>query len=65
MPNLIDWIEEQMARDDEDRGKQSYRLRILYEESGVAERRALDDALICICGYSFETACDRSSEDAQ
>ena len=55
MPNLVDWIEHQMARDDEDRGKQSYRLRVVYEESGPAERKALDDAMICICGYSLET----------
>jgi hypothetical protein len=62
MPNLIDWIEQQMARDDEDRAKQSYKLRVLYEECADAERRALDDALICICGYSFETALGSSSD---
>lgn len=63
MPTLIDWIESQMLADDEDRRKESTKLRDLYELSSPAERRVLDDALIHICGYSFQTALGSSSED--
>jgi hypothetical protein len=63
LPNLIDWVEQEMSSDQEDREKQSSKLRMLYEESGPVERQVLDDALICLCGYSFATALTRSSED--
>ena len=63
MPTLIDWIEQQMAIDDEDRGKQSLALRWIYESSSPPQRQALNDALICLCGYSFDRALESSSED--
>lgn len=65
MPDLIDWIEEQMANDDEDRVKQSRKLRELYEDCAPAQRRAMDDALICICGYSIASALERCSDEPE
>lgn len=59
--NIIDWIEHEMAIDDEDRHDQSRRLLDLYASAGAAEKRAIDDALICLCGWSMESAINGAS----
>ena len=53
--NLIDKIEEQMRTDDADRDKQSEELKTQYENASESEKKAIDDALISICGWSLET----------
>jgi hypothetical protein len=63
MNTLIDWIESQMMTDDEDRAKQSSKLRDLYETATAEQREILDDALICICGYSLKSALSSLADD--
>jgi hypothetical protein len=53
--SIIDDIETWMMSDTEDREDQSARLVDDYKQSNNAERRAVDRALVCICGYSLET----------
>ncbi len=62
MPTLIDRTEAQMFADDEDRSKESMKLRDLYELSSPAERQVLDDALVHTCGYSLEAVLGSSPE---
>lgn len=49
---LIERIYEEMLSDDED---DSDRLKALYEQATPDQKKVLDDALICICGYSLQT----------
>jgi len=53
--NLIEGIHYLMSNDDEDPQKQSDQLEALYEISTDAQKKAIDNALICICGYSLDT----------
>jgi len=52
---LIDKIEQEMLFDTEDRLNQSARLAQIYYDATEPQRRAIDRALICICGYSLLT----------
>jgi hypothetical protein len=58
--NLIDYIEEEMRNDDEDREKESRRLVQDYEAASEAEKRAIDGALICLCGWSLPTLIEKA-----
>ncbi len=53
--NTIEGIFTLMQKDEEDPQKQSDQLEALYEISTDAQKKAIDNALICICGYSLDT----------
>lgn len=52
---MIEGILTLMQKDDEDPIKQSEQLEGLYEISTDTQKKAIDNALICICGYSLDT----------
>jgi hypothetical protein len=53
--NAIDLISKEMTGDDADRNDQSERLVRVYNQAGPVEKKAIDDALICICGWSLRS----------
>lgn len=55
MDNIIEGIFALMGEDDEDPIKQSESLEALYEISTDTQKKAIDNAFICICGYSLDT----------
>ena len=55
MTSLIENIFVLMGDDDADPIKQSEKLEALYEISTDTQKKAIDNALICICGYSLDT----------
>ncbi len=55
MDNIIEGILTLMQNDDEDPQKQSESLEALYEISTDTQKKAIDNAFICICGYSLDT----------
>lgn len=59
--NLVDTIQEEIRNDDADTTKQSAILEDLYKQASESERRAIDDAIICLCGWSLSTLLDRVS----
>ncbi len=62
--NTIARIFTLMSNDNEDQFKQSEQLEALYEISTDTQKKAIDNALICICGYSLYTIIN-SPEDIQ
>jgi predicted transcriptional regulator len=50
--SLVSQIQRQMESDDTD---DSDRLEVLYENADEKGKALLDDALICLCGYSFKS----------
>lgn len=54
MDNLIEGVLTLM-NNDEDQTKQSESLEALYEISTDTQKKAIDNAFICICGYSLDT----------
>lgn len=58
--SVIDRIETAMASDDADRCEQSERLRALYASVDPTVRAAIDEAMICICGWRLATLLARS-----
>jgi hypothetical protein len=65
MPTLIGWIHNEMNEHDGNRMKQSALLRYHYECCNSRERKAIDDALICICGFSLLTAIQNVRMDTE
>lgn len=63
--NLIDTIAEEIRNDDVDTDDQSARLERLYAEADAAGRGVLDDAFICLCGYSLHTLISFMAEREQ
>ena len=57
--NLIERITKLILSDDECTEKQSDILKNTYEDATPEAQAAIDDALICICGYSLKTLLDR------
>lgn len=55
MDNIIEGISTLMQNDDEDPIKQSDSLEALYEISTDTQKKAIDNAFICICGYTLDT----------
>ncbi len=53
--NSISTIFTLMSKDSEDPFKQSEQLEALYEISTATQKKAIDNAMICICGYSLDT----------
>ncbi len=60
--NLIEGINELMGIDEEDPTKQSDQLEALYEISTDTQKKAIDNAFICICGYSLDTLINNPEE---
>lgn len=56
--SLIETIYDHMGSDDED---DSERLIALYQRATPDQKQVLDDALICLCGYSFTTLTGRAT----
>ncbi len=55
MNSHIELISLLINNDTEDPEDQSQRLESLYEIATDTQKKAIDNALICICGYSFDT----------
>jgi len=55
LDNLIEGIHYLMSNDSEDPQKQSDQLEALYDISTYIQKKAIDNAMICICGYSLDT----------
>lgn len=53
--NLIETIFDLMGYDEEDQTKQSEQLEALYEVCTDTQKKAIDNAMICLCGYSLDT----------
>ena len=53
--NAIEHILYLMQNDTEDTEKQSDQLEALYEISTDTQKKAINNAFICICGYSLDT----------
>lgn len=53
--NLIEQVLEAMQTDDENSDKQSRILKRDYEAATAAQRLAIDNAFICLCGWSLKT----------
>jgi len=53
--NHIEIILKQMQNDDGADQRQSDRLERLYNEASESQKWAIDEALMCICGWCFET----------
>ena len=53
--NTLTTIFTLMSKDCEDPFKQSEALEALYEISTATQKKAIDNAFICICGYSLDT----------
>ena len=53
--NTISTIFTLMSKDNEDPFKQSEQIESLYEIATNTQKKAIDNALICICGYSLDT----------
>lgn len=60
--NIIEDIQQEMLSDFENTSKQSAYLRRVYEGADERGKAALDDALICICGFSLTTLIERDDE---
>lgn len=60
---LIDFIEEQMMTDDEDRYEQSVYLAVLYEKASQQDKELIDKVFIYLCGYSLNTLLDMNHEE--
>lgn len=55
MDNTIEGILTLMQNDEENLEKQSEILESLYEVSTDTQKKAINNAFICICGYSLDT----------
>jgi hypothetical protein len=58
--NTITTIFTLMSKDNEDPFKQSEQLESLYEIATNTQKKAIDNAFICICGYSLDTIINSS-----
>jgi hypothetical protein len=52
---LIDLIESEMRDDDEPRDRQSERMARDYKSASPEARKAVDDAFVCLCGWTLAT----------
>jgi hypothetical protein len=53
--NIISGIQELISNDNEDPQKQSDNLESLYQLATSTQKKAIDNAFICICGYTLDT----------
>ena len=62
MNNLIEGIFTLIQKDTENPIKQSERLAGFYEICTDVQKKAIDNAMICICGYSLNTIINSPEE---
>jgi hypothetical protein len=62
---VIGRIQDLMHTDEESPSKQSERLVALYERSTEAQKEAIDEALVCICGYALKSILRDMAEDTE
>ncbi len=62
LDNLTERIRYLMDNDDEDPEKQSEQLEALYQICTDTQKKAINNAMICICGYSLDTLINNPSE---
>lgn len=53
--NIIETVFTLIGYDEGDQFKQSDQLEALYEISTDAQKKAIDNSFICLCGYSLDT----------
>lgn len=58
--SIVSRIQEYILTDDDD---QSERLKNDYQHATKQEQEAIDNALICICGYSLATVIEEARDD--
>lgn len=57
--NLIELIIYEAQNDEENSNNQSDRLNQLYDSADAKGKQLIDDALICICGWSMSSLRER------
>ncbi len=62
LDNIIETISYLMDNDGEDPQKQSDQLEALYEICTDTQKKAINNAFICICGYSLDTLINNPGE---
>jgi len=55
MDSIIEGIFTLMENDSEDQTKQSDQLEAFYEVCTDAQKKIINNVMICICGYSLDT----------
>jgi len=58
--SIVSRVHELIASDDDD---QSERLLNDYRAASPVEQKAIDDAFICLCGYSLATVIEQAKHD--
>ena len=58
--NIIEVIVEEIATDQESTDKSSARLHHVWENAIPGERKAINEVLMCVCGWTYETLKDKS-----
>jgi hypothetical protein len=58
--SIVSRVQEYMVTDDDD---QSDRLLRDYQAASDVEKKAIDAALICLCGYSLKTIIEEAKHD--
>lgn len=58
--SIVSRVQEYMVTDDDD---QSERLLNDYRAASPVEQKAIDDAFICLCGYSLATIIEEAKHD--
>jgi hypothetical protein len=61
--NLIERITQEMADDDDNMTKQSELLAETYESADAAGKKLLDDAFVCLCGWTMKTLLEWQAKD--
>ena len=57
--HLIEFVYEEMTTDTDGDCRQSKRLEDLYNNAGKCGRWHLDEAMMCLCGWTMETLIQR------
>ena len=55
MENIMDTIYKEMHSDDMSTDDSSDRLKEAWEEATPKEREAMDEVLMCVCGWTYDT----------
>ena len=53
--DLIEMIVSEAQEDMDDSGRQSRLISELFENASPEERKAMNELLVCICGWQFES----------
>lgn len=61
--NLIERITDEMATDTDNMAKQSAMLADTYTSADEAGKKLLDDAFVCLCGWSMKTLLEQQAAD--